>query len=157
MKYLTDMFSKDISLTLDIFPPFLMVDKVIKFIPCDSIETIFKVSKDSWFFKSHLRKTPTMPGVLITECMLQSSMLIIYDTKLTFRGKGVVHKFDVKLIEKIDQEITPLELLTKSKLTSSKRGISVFESECYINRTEKKIATSKITHFVPTIPARKKL
>ena len=38
-----------------------MVDKVINFTPCDSIETIFKVSKESYVIPIAVETKPSIP------------------------------------------------------------------------------------------------
>lgn len=145
------MRASDIEKLLDISPPFLMIDGINKITHGLSAETYYAVDRDAWFFDAHLKSSPAMPGVLITECMLQTSMLIIYNTDITSLGRGYVHKFEVKLQEKVEQKLSPIVLVTKSKLLSSRRGISEFESSCINSKSNEIVATAKITHFVPTI------
>ena len=144
------MNQETIEKILDIYPPFLFVDKVIDKEIGSKIVTETKITKDSWFFESHLTKSPVMPGVLITEMMLQTSMLLIYkDDILKEDNRGFVHTFDVTLKRPITISECPIKLKTTSSLISSKRGISILESEVTIAGKSLLVSKGKIQHVIP--------
>jgi 3-hydroxyacyl-[acyl-carrier-protein] dehydratase len=65
--------------------PFLLVDRVIEFVPDQSVVTIKNVTINEPFFTGHFPGHPVMPGVLIVEAMAQSAGLL---TQLSARSKG---------------------------------------------------------------------
>jgi len=67
--------------------PFLLVDKIIEFVPGKKAVGIKKVTTNEEFFNGHFPKQPIMPGVLQIEAMAQVGGLIALQEPLT-DGKG---------------------------------------------------------------------
>lgn len=65
--------------------PFLLVDRVIEFVPDHSAVAIKNVTINEPFFTGHFPSQPVMPGVLLIEAMAQAAGLL---TQLTNRSKG---------------------------------------------------------------------
>lgn len=57
--------------------PFLLIDRVINFIPYKSVTAIKNVTINEPFFTGHFPTLPVMPGVLILEALAQASGIII--------------------------------------------------------------------------------
>ncbi len=57
--------------------PFLLVDKVIEFIPGEKITGIKNVTINEPFFQGHFPEHPIMPGVLIVEAMAQTGGIMM--------------------------------------------------------------------------------
>lgn len=57
--------------------PFLMIDKIIEFIPEKKAVGIKNVTNTEYFFQGHFPDRPVMPGVLILEAMAQVGGVII--------------------------------------------------------------------------------
>ena len=66
--------------------PFLLVDKVLKFQPWESVVAVKNVTVNEPFFVGHFPGQPVMPGVLILEALAQAAGIIILksDPSLTF-------------------------------------------------------------------------
>jgi 3-hydroxyacyl-[acyl-carrier-protein] dehydratase len=58
--------------------PFLLIDKVIEFIPGKSIIAIKNVTANEPFFAGHFPNNPVMPGVIILEALAQASGILAY-------------------------------------------------------------------------------
>ncbi len=58
-------------------PPFLMIDKVEKFIPGEMAIAYKNVCANEGYFKGHFPGNPIMPGVLITEALAQTGSVAI--------------------------------------------------------------------------------
>jgi 3-hydroxymyristoyl/3-hydroxydecanoyl-(acyl carrier protein) dehydratase len=134
---------------LDIYPPFLFIDNVVDINPGIESITSLLIKENDWFFKSHLRTSPTMPGVLLTENMLQTCMLAIYAAQDANESKGLIHQFNVKLKEKISIRDTPIKIKTIATIQSSKRGLTKASCKIYNFESPKIFAEAEIVHFVP--------
>ncbi|KAL3927072.1 MAG: hypothetical protein SGPRY_002994 [Prymnesium sp.] len=67
--------------------PFLLVDKVIEFIPGKKAVGVKKVTTNEEFFNGHFPERPIMPGVLQLEAMAQVGGIIALQEPIT-DGKG---------------------------------------------------------------------
>ncbi len=71
----------DINRIMDLLPhryPFLLVDRVLKYTPRDSITAIKNVTINEPFFQGHFPDYPVMPGVLIIEALAQTAALLTF-------------------------------------------------------------------------------
>src|SRR5437762_12784199 len=70
--------------------PFLLVDRVIEFVPRERIVGIKQVSINESFFQGHFPGAPVMPGVLVIEALAQCGAILALreiedrDSKLVF-------------------------------------------------------------------------
>ncbi|MEX2353024.1 MAG: 3-hydroxyacyl-ACP dehydratase FabZ, partial [Gammaproteobacteria bacterium] len=56
--------------------PFLLLDKVIDYVPGETITAIKNVTINEPFFHGHFPQQPLMPGVLIVEAMAQAAAIL---------------------------------------------------------------------------------
>mmetsp|Transcript_69991 Transcript_69991/g.111042 ORF Transcript_69991/g.111042 Transcript_69991/m.111042 type:complete len:240 (+) Transcript_69991:44-763(+) len=80
----------DINKVKELLPhryPFLLVDKVIEFVPGKKAVAIKKVTANEEFFNGHFPNRPIMPGVLQLEAMAQVGGIIALQEPIT-DGKG---------------------------------------------------------------------
>ena len=71
----------DINQIMNLLPhryPFLLVDRVLKYTPRDSITAIKNVTINEPFFQGHFPDYPVMPGVLIIEALAQTAALLTF-------------------------------------------------------------------------------
>jgi 3-hydroxyacyl-[acyl-carrier-protein] dehydratase len=57
-------------------PPFLLVDRVVSFVPDQKLVAWKGVTMNEPFFQGHFPGTPVMPGVLILEALAQAAALL---------------------------------------------------------------------------------
>ncbi|MGJ8537618.1 MAG: 3-hydroxyacyl-ACP dehydratase FabZ [Parasphingopyxis sp.] len=70
--------------------PFLLVDRVAKIVPGESISAIKAVSMNEEFFQGHFPGRPIMPGVLIIEALAQAAAIMaVEELDLLESGKLV--------------------------------------------------------------------
>ncbi|GFM31766.1 3-hydroxyacyl-ACP dehydratase FabZ [Desulfovibrio subterraneus] len=83
--------SFDIRKILGLLPhryPFLLVDRVVDYVPGQSIVAYKNVSFNEPFFQGHFPGIPVMPGVLIMEALAQAGgILVIKSTDTTIEDK----------------------------------------------------------------------
>ncbi len=60
--------------------PFLLIDRLVDIIRGESATGIKNVSINESFFEGHFPNHPVMPGVLIIECMAQTSAILVVKT-----------------------------------------------------------------------------
>lgn len=60
--------------------PFLLVDRIIDFIPDDTIVGIKNVTFNEPFFQGHFPGKPIMPGVMIVEAMAQCGFMLLMNS-----------------------------------------------------------------------------
>ncbi len=60
--------------------PFLMIDRIIDFLPGEFAIGLKNVSINEQFFTGHFPQKPVMPGVLIIEAMAQTSAVLVVHT-----------------------------------------------------------------------------
>jgi 3-hydroxyacyl-[acyl-carrier-protein] dehydratase len=75
--------SYDIQGIMEFLPhryPFLLVDRIIKLVPGETIVALKNVTMNEPFFQGHFPGKPIMPGVLIIEAMAQAGGLLAYET-----------------------------------------------------------------------------
>ena len=75
--------SLDIEQIIEAIPhryPFLMIDRVIEFVPDESAVGLKNVSINESYFQGHFPRRPVMPGVLIIESMAQTAAVLVVKT-----------------------------------------------------------------------------
>ena len=134
----------EIKKILKIKDPFLMVDK-IKIISLNKIaEGVKVVKKNDWYFKCHFfNNEPVMPGTLLIESMLQTTIANLYNKKKKIK-KYFVIKSETNFFLKITK---PCTLKIKSKIISKSKGIIISEGSVYLK--EKKISYGKFKFIDP--------
>ena len=70
----------DIRQILGLLPhryPFLLVDRVVEYVPGDYIKSYKNVTINEPFFQGHFPGVPVMPGVLIMEALAQAGGILV--------------------------------------------------------------------------------
>ena len=126
---------KEISKKLDIYEPFLMIDKININISEKVAKSKKFLSQESWFFKCHIPNEQIMPASLIVEGMLQTMALLIYECL----DHDYEKTFIVDIKSKIISKVKPSDkLLTyQAYLLYSNRGILKGKVEAYTNSQKK--------------------
>jgi len=60
--------------------PFIMVDRIVDFVPGESAVGVKNVSINEPYFQGHFPNNPVMPGVLIIEAMAQTAATLVVKT-----------------------------------------------------------------------------
>lgn len=100
----------DIRGILDLLPhrfPFLLVDKVLSFIPNQEIRTIKNVTFNEPYFQGHFPGYPLMPGVLIVEALAQTAGLLLLKSKPAEEMRGKLFVFTGLERVKFRRQVVP--------------------------------------------------
>ncbi len=106
--------------------PFLMIDKVEKYIPGESAVAYKYVNIDEWYFKGHFPNNPIMPGVLIAESLAQTGAVAILSQEEN-KGKNALFGGIDKM--KFKKMVTPGDTLKlEVKIIKRKGPIGIGEA-----------------------------
>lgn len=64
--------------------PFLLVDRILEYVPGESLVAVKNVTANEPFFEGHFPGNPVMPGVLLIEALAQAGCLL---SQLSFDGE----------------------------------------------------------------------
>lgn len=129
---------------LKIKDPFLMIDKVKVINQNKIVEGQKKIKKDDWFLKSHFfNNDPVMPGTLLTEAMLQTTIINLYEDKKKIKKYFIV-KSESNYFFKISKTCT---LKIVSKILSKKNGIIIAHNTIYLK--DRIVSNGKFKYIDP--------
>lgn len=117
--------------------PFLMIDRVIEASP-EKVIALKNVSVNEHFFEGHFPDEKVMPGVLITEAMAQTGIVLFrqkYDTEKTLFLVSVKARFfkPVRPGDQLRIEAEPVKFLSK---------MGIFKATCFV--ASDKVAEAEI-------------
>jgi 3-hydroxyacyl-[acyl-carrier-protein] dehydratase len=121
--------------------PFLLVDRVVEFIPGQKLIAYKNVTINEPFFTGHFPGHPVMPGVLILEALAQASAILAYKSESMDPERKVTYlmgvdnaKFRKPVLpgDKLQLGIEVLRhkgVIWKTKGTATVDGVKVAEGE----------------------------
>ncbi|HOH78704.1 MAG TPA: bifunctional UDP-3-O-[3-hydroxymyristoyl] N-acetylglucosamine deacetylase/3-hydroxyacyl-ACP dehydratase [Candidatus Cloacimonadota bacterium] len=124
----------DINAIMRIIPhryPFLLLDKIIDFVPNESITGIKNVTINEPFFQGHFPDHPIMPGVLILEGMAQAGGIMLLN-QLENPRDYVAYFASIDNV-KFRKPVLPGDTLRyEMKVISLKRSLSKMHGEAFV-------------------------
>ena len=137
---------KEISKKLDIYEPFLMIDKVTEVLPGKYAKGYKNLTNNEWYFPKYFEDHPNMPGALQLEAMAQ--MLTVAITTIEGLQGKITHALEHKV--RFKKEVFPGDRLDIStELISWRRGIGIGQGTCYVEGKE--VSSAKMTITIPEI------
>lgn len=122
--------------------PFLLIDKVLRCQPGESITALKNVTVNEPFFTGHFPDNPVMPGVLVIEALAQACCLLCYSTVDTSQGRPLYFLAGVDEA-RFRRPVLPGDTLAlQVDVEKEKRGIWRFD--CVASVGEAKAVTAKI-------------
>lgn len=73
--------------------PFLLVDRVLDYVPDESLVAIKNVTINEPFFQGHFPNFPVMPGVMVIESMAQACAILAFKTLGRMPGDDGIYLF----------------------------------------------------------------
>lgn len=142
------MSPDDISARLDITAPFLMIDSFQITEAGQAARATKTLHADDWYFAAHLPSSQVMPATLLTEAMLQTLVLLIYESVDHGAHRSFIHDIAVKVMNAAKPG---QELVLDARLLSFKRGIA--KGEVVATADGKVLARGNFSYASPHLMA----
>lgn len=133
---MTDPKSLDIEALLKRLPhryPFLMVDRVLEFVPGKSLVAIKNVTFNEPYFQGHFPGHPVMPGVLILEALAQAGGVLACESVAAEERISILYLVGVEQ-SRFKQIVRPGDQLKMYvELTKHKRSLWMFATRAEVD------------------------
>ncbi|MCU7835855.1 MAG: 3-hydroxyacyl-ACP dehydratase FabZ [gamma proteobacterium symbiont of Taylorina sp.] len=138
--------SMDINDILDHLPhryPFLLVDKVIDFVPGKSLLALKNVTYNEPQFTGHFPQKPILPGVLVIEALAQATGILAYKSTGTKANKESLYYLVGIDKARFKRPVNPGEqLMLKVDVIKSMRGVWKFTARATVD--DKLVASAEL-------------
>jgi len=113
--------------------PFLLIDRVIKIIPGQSITALKNVTINEAFFNGHFPNNPVMPGVLILEALAQAGGVLAYKSTNSSPETGTLYYFAGIDNARFRKVVIPGDqLILEVSLLKARQDIWKLEGKAYV-------------------------
>ena len=113
--------------------PFLLVDRVLDYVPSERLTAIKNVTINEPFFNGHFPHRPVMPGVLMLEALAQAAALLAFDTLNVVPDDNTVYYFAGIDNARFKRPVEPGDALTLCvDLDRMKAGIFKFKAKAWV-------------------------
>jgi len=114
--------------------PFLLVDRILEFVPGERIVGLKNVTVNEPFFNGHFPSNPVMPGVLLIEAMTQTAGVLGF----MLAGRKPADGFNYLLVgadkARFKKPVVPGDqLIMHARLLVKRRNILKFACEAYVD------------------------
>ena len=131
--------------------PMLLVDRVEKIVPDQSITAIKAVSMNEGFFQGHFPGRPIMPGVLIVEALAQAAGVLAVES-FNLAGSGKLVYFMAIEGAKFRNPVEPGCLLQLDvEFVQKRSSVSKFAGKASVDG--KVVAEANFTAMIADLPA----
>jgi 3-hydroxyacyl-[acyl-carrier-protein] dehydratase len=133
---MTDTKTLDIEALLERLPhryPFLMVDRVLEFVPGKSLVAIKNVTANEAYFQGHFPEHPVMPGVLILESLAQAGGVLACESVAADERISILYLVGVEN-SRFKQIVRPGDQLKLCvELTKRRRNLWMFATHAEVD------------------------
>ena len=95
---------KDISNQLEITDPFLMIDEINLDLNLNKAISLKELHQEDWYYSCHFPSSPIMPATLQMEGMLQTLVLLIYNSREHNSSRSFIVESKTKFISKVSKQ-----------------------------------------------------
>jgi 3-hydroxyacyl-[acyl-carrier-protein] dehydratase len=114
--------------------PFLLIDRILDYVPGKSLKALKNVTINEPFFQGHFPGHPVMPGVLIVEAMAQATGMLAFVSGLVRADVPHVYYFVGIDRARFKRPVTPGDrLVLDVVLTRSLKGLWRFVAEATVD------------------------
>jgi 3-hydroxyacyl-[acyl-carrier-protein] dehydratase len=113
--------------------PFLLVDRVLEFVPHKYIVALKNVTINEPFFPGHFPHHPVMPGVLMIEAMAQAAAILAFRSAEQKPTDGIVVYFAGIDEARFKRPVVPGDqMILRANLARHLRGIWKFTATAHV-------------------------
>jgi 3-hydroxyacyl-[acyl-carrier-protein] dehydratase len=113
--------------------PFLLVDRVLEYVPGKTLRALKNVTVNEPFFQGHFPGHPVMPGVMIVEALAQASGLLVFLSAPKHEKQPMYYLVKVDKA-KFMQVVAPGDqLILEVELKRTLRGMGQFECRALVD------------------------
>ncbi|MDB2637613.1 hypothetical protein N9Y91_01260 [Alphaproteobacteria bacterium] len=142
-----ELNATELATLLDIGSPMLFLDNLVIEESFKHAKGSFLIGKKNIFLINHLRGSPVMPGLLLTEILAQSFMGLLYSAfGITDRGFLVSAKTSFK--SSVALSDCPLIVYSDVEVFEDRRGRR--QAICTLKGKDKLIVKAELTHVMPS-------
>lgn len=114
--------------------PFLLIDRVLDYVPGESLTAMKNVTFNEPFFPGHFPHHPVMPGVLILEALAQATGILAFKTNDTMPSDNMLYYFVGIDKARFKRPVAPGDqLILEAKVLKFKAGIWKFECQAKVD------------------------
>ena len=114
--------------------PFLLVDRVTKLVPGESITAIKNVTINEPYFNGHFPGQPIMPGVLIVEAMAQTTGLLGFKTLGDDPRPDLLYVLAGVDKAKFKKQVVPGDqLVLSATILRHKGSVWIYQTEAHVD------------------------
>ncbi|RMD71158.1 MAG: 3-hydroxyacyl-[acyl-carrier-protein] dehydratase FabZ [Gammaproteobacteria bacterium] len=123
--------------------PFLLIDRVLDYVPGQSLRGLKNVTINEPFFQGHFPYRPVMPGVLILEAMAQATGILAFVSGEAEGSSNTLYYFVGIDKARFKKPVEPGDqLILEVNLERHIRGLWRFDAEARVG--EEKVASASI-------------
>lgn len=132
--------------------PFLLIDRVLRYTPGETLTAIKNVSYNEPFFNGHFPVRPVMPGVLILEAMAQATGILAFRTASAQPCDGTLYYLVGIDKARFKRPVEPGDrVVIDVQLTRTVRNIWFFDAEARVD--DELVAAAEMMCAAKDIPA----
>ena len=113
--------------------PFLLVDRVLDYVPGKNLRALKNVSVNEPFFQGHFPGHPVMPGVLIVEALAQASGLLVFLSTPKHEKQPMYYLVKVDKAKFVQVVAPGDQLILEVELKRMLRGMGQFECRALVD------------------------
>lgn len=113
--------------------PFLLVDRVLEYVPGKTLRAIKNVTVNEPFFQGHFPGHPVMPGVLIVEALAQASGLLVFLSAPKHEKQPMYYLVKVDKAKFVQVVVPGDQLVLEVELKRTLRGMGQFECRALVD------------------------
>jgi 3-hydroxyacyl-[acyl-carrier-protein] dehydratase len=114
--------------------PFLLIDRVLDFVPGESLTGLKNVTFNEPFFPGHFPHHPVMPGVLILEALAQATGILAFKSSNKVPDDGSLYYFAGIDKARFKKPVGPGDqLILEVSVIREKRGIWKFDCKAKVD------------------------
>lgn len=114
--------------------PFLLIDRVVEFVPGESLVGLKNVTMNEPFFPGHFPHHPVMPGVLILEALAQATGILAFKSMNKVPDDGSLYYFAGIDKARFKKPVVPGDqLMLEVSVLRKKAGIWKFDCKAKVD------------------------